>query len=62
MKIISGGGGGVSGCIFLLATEVHHLFIFFSLVNIRVHPMLLFSRQISLFHSLIVGFFPKMNE
>lgn len=61
MKIISGGGGGVSGCIFLLATEVHHLF-FFSLVNIRVHPMLLFSRQISLFHSLIVGFFPKMNE
>lgn len=28
MKIISGGGGGVSGCIFLLATEVHHLFFF----------------------------------
>lgn len=60
MKIISGGGGGVSGCIFPLATEVHHFF--FSLVKIGMHPMLLFSRQISLFHSLIVGFLPKINK
>lgn len=61
MKIISGGGVG-SVDVFFFWLQRFIIYFFFSLVNIGVHPMLLFSRHISLFHSLIVGFLPKMNE